>query len=317
MHKVLEKRLKRIGWQHKQSLYEPVFDGYSCLAEVKKPKITVIVISWKWNPLTLKNFQELEKQRKDVRFELIFVNNGAEESDFADLKPYVNKWINLNENTGAYLARNVGAVFADGPILLFLEDDGVPANDLIKSHLKVHAQYYLHVLRGVYQSTEPENKKKNRPHYYLGDGTFPMYADVEGNTTYRCQPFYAIGGWDDNIKFGGGGIDISLRLFLKYRDKRLQAYSGLPVIVHDYSKSDAHLQAKRAKQKKSREKFAHKYPYYEDYLKSWKDFMWNYTCLIPNNFIGGIRFKTMYRVRMVKDFWIGGNSLRSKAFTLF
>ncbi len=48
--------------------------------------------------------------------------------------------------------------------------------------------------------------------YYLGDKPFPIYADLEGNTTYKAKAFFKFGGWDDEIKFGGGGVDLSIRL---------------------------------------------------------------------------------------------------------
>ncbi len=64
----------------------------------------------------IKSFQFLERQRNQ-NFELMFGDHGANEGEFNDLKPFVDTYIKLNQNTGAYLARNIGAVFAKAPII--------------------------------------------------------------------------------------------------------------------------------------------------------------------------------------------------------
>ena len=52
-------------------------------------------------------------------YELIFVNNGADKNEFNVLDPFIDTYIQLNKNSGAYLARNIGASFCKCPNSFF------------------------------------------------------------------------------------------------------------------------------------------------------------------------------------------------------
>ena len=68
------------NWSYKEKLYADQIDNYSVNEVVNRPNISVIVISWRLHPDNIKSFQVLEKQR-DQNFELIFVNNGADDKE--------------------------------------------------------------------------------------------------------------------------------------------------------------------------------------------------------------------------------------------
>lgn len=288
-HEILEKeenrqallpKLKTKNWESKFALYRDVFEYYTELRNQKSPSISVIVISWRLHPDNLKSFKILEEQR-DQNFELIFVDNGAAPDEFEPLKPYIDTYVRLNTNTGAYLARNVGALFAQAPILFFLEDDGIPADNLIKAHREAFAKYDVIAVRGVYHfknSANPFNKLAH--HYYLGDLPYPRYSDLEGNASYRAENFFAVGGWDDEIIFGGGGIELAIRLMSSEPDMQKQIYSPEPVIYHDYVTDEAHLQAKRKKQNKSFARLRKKHPIFDSFQHAWNRYIGHHE-LIP------------------------------------
>ncbi len=269
----LQSFLEEKNWKEKEQKYSKVFKNFKILNEIKNPQISIIIISWRLHPDTLKNLEILEKQR-DQNFELIFVNNGADRNEFVSLEPFINKYIILNQNTGAYLARNIGSLFAESPILFFLEDDGIPEKNIIEEHLKVHNKYEIIAARGVYKFKTENPLNKIASHYFLGEKPFPIYADLEGNTTYKADLFYKVGGWDDNIRFGGGGVELSIRLLLEEPDKRKQIYTPGPVIYHDYAKDEEHFNNKREKQKKSRKRLLTIHPNWDEYLRSWEKY-WN------------------------------------------
>ncbi|MFW9930066.1 MAG: glycosyltransferase, partial [Candidatus Thorarchaeota archaeon] len=231
----LKEKLHEKGWDSKYDLYKPDFNSVEYKRIVDSPNISVIVISWRLHPDTIKNFHVLEGQR-DKNFELIFVNNGADEKEFSQIENYVDTYVKLNKNTGAYLARNIGAVFGKASILLFLEDDGIPCDNIIEAHLNAHAKYDIIALRGVYLPKTSNPLNKIAAHYYLGDKPRSIFADLEGNSSYNAEIFFKAGGWDDNIYFGGGGVDLSIRLLKLDNDKRKQIYSPAPVLYHDYAK---------------------------------------------------------------------------------
>jgi glycosyltransferase involved in cell wall biosynthesis/MoaA/NifB/PqqE/SkfB family radical SAM enzyme len=277
----LEYWLNKKGWQGKKELYSVCFESVTFQKDVNKPDISVIVISWRLHPDNLKNFQILEKQR-DQNFELIFVDNGGKEGEFDCLKPFVDTYVRLNKNTGAYLARNVGAVFAKAPILLFLEDDGIPKEDLVSSHLQMHKIYDVIVCRGVYSPKTNNPLNRLARHYYLGPEVIPIFADLEGNVTYQSDLFYIVGGWDDEIKFGGGGLELSLRLSKLNPDLRKQIYSPLPIIYHDFARDESHLKSKREKQNLSRIRLRKIHPNWDNYISKYIDFSQKFRPLLKN-----------------------------------
>lgn len=293
---LLNKYLGKINWSQKKSLYAQYFETYEILNTVLKPKISVIVISWKWNPLTLQNFKELQKQR-DQNFELIFVDNGGKPGEFDELRPYVDKWVRLNENTGAYLARNVGAVFADAPVLLFLEDDGIPCEDFVYQHILIHERYKLFVVRGRVKqlSFEPVMEHKS---YDLGENIKTIYCDTEGNCSFNANKYYSINGWDDKIRFGGGGLDISKRYFDKTPNYEEQIYNPNAIIYHDYVNSLEDYQLKKKKQEVGATYLRTKHPdllhFFENYSSK------NASALIPKSYISR-KFKLLWRSKFLNE----------------
>jgi GT2 family glycosyltransferase len=208
---VLRKTLAKKGWSGKEALYTPLFDSVEYLREADDPDISIIVISWRRHRDTLRNLSLLQRQRCH-NFELVFVNNGAEESEFDDLKSNIDTYISLNRNTGAYLARNVGAAFAKAPILLFLEDDGIPEEKFVEAHLSAHRRDEVIAVRGVYLPKTGKPLNSLAFHYFLGPHSFPFHVNLEGNASYRSDCFYRVGGWDDRIHYGYGGLELFLRL---------------------------------------------------------------------------------------------------------
>ncbi len=145
--KELSRKLAERGWDRKFALYRKFFEHVDYLQQVAAPAISVVVISWRLHPDTIKSFESLIRQRNE-HFELIFVDNGAPPGEFDRLKSYIDTYIRLNQNTGAYLARNFGAVFATGRILLFLDDDGIPAADILRSYREAFDEYEAVAVRG-------------------------------------------------------------------------------------------------------------------------------------------------------------------------
>ncbi|MCX7817049.1 MAG: glycosyltransferase [Syntrophales bacterium] len=272
--------LQTKGWEYKKDLYLEHFDYVLKLKETSSPSISVIVISWRLHEDTVKNFQILNKQRNQ-NFELIFVDNGGKEREFELLKPYVDIYIRLKNNTGAYLARNIGSVFASAPILLFLEDDGIPESNLIKSHLDIHKKYDVIAVRGVYKPKTSNVLNRYAAHYFLGDKPFPYPSNLEGNSSYRADIFYKVGGWNDEIFFGHGGKELAIRLLRIENDPRKQIYSPEPIIYHDFATDNAHLAKKIRKQQESLSDLKKKYPEWDTIISTWKKFFARHDQLIP------------------------------------
>lgn len=259
-------------WSYKYEIYKPIFEKIDFLRiDSERKKISVIIISWRLHPDTLNNLMILNEQRDDISLEIIFVNNGGNIDEFQILFPYIDKFITLNQNTGAYLARNIGAVFADSPLLLFLEDDGIPDKKLVLAHYLTHQKYNIIAAQGPYLYKTDNILNEYQHHYYYGEGFFPKCSDLEGNSSYYAAAFFRVGGWDDDIKFGGGGIELSIRLNREYPQFYNQLYSPICILLHDYVTSLEHLQSKREKQKNSHTRLKNKYPEWDNYIGIWLD----------------------------------------------
>src|SRR5690625_3945098 len=181
MYSLLKEKLREKNWFYKYNLYNRYFDYVETLSEKKEVEISVVVISWRLHENTLLNLKSLSTQRRKNELEVIFVNNGCDDEEFKDLLPYIDCYIRLNENTGAYLARNIGTIFSNAPIILFLEDDGIPNNYLIESHIMVHSIFDVISVRGVYLPEKDAYIPKNYKHYYEGIKFFPSPAKLEAN----------------------------------------------------------------------------------------------------------------------------------------
>ncbi|MFZ0391303.1 MAG: glycosyltransferase, partial [Calditrichia bacterium] len=206
-----------------------------------------------------------------VNFEIVFVNNGGTAAVKQEVKSYIHTYVELKENTGAYLARNVGALFARSSLLIFLDDDALPAENLVHAHIDAHKTYDVVAVRGAVLPKSDKPLNQQAVHYNPGKTPFPVYAEVEGNTSYQAAAFFRAGGWDDAIRFGGGGLDLAIRLSKYYPEKHRQIYSPQPVIFHDYARDEEHLQAKKQRQAKSHKHLIEKHPDYGQFLQSWQD----------------------------------------------
>src|SRR5699024_3067951 len=87
-------------------------------------------------------------------------------------------FIQLNKNTGAYLARNIGSIIANSEILIFIEDDGIPAANCIAEHIRTHSDSKIVTVRGCYLS---KNNGIMPEHYWLGMYSLNSAPNLEGN----------------------------------------------------------------------------------------------------------------------------------------
>src|SRR5690606_10656319 len=140
----------------------------------------------------IKNVKELRRQGREW-VQIVFVNNGAADEDFSQLRPFIDVWVNTTKNSGAYLARNIGTLFCDAPLLLFVDDDGFPTPGFLLAHLKAHETWDLVTLRGA--CSQKDNK--NPPHYILGKKPMVSMPTLEGNTSFPSKVFAEVGGWGD------------------------------------------------------------------------------------------------------------------------
>ena len=246
---LLEEKLECISWMDKAALYsfwlESIEDD-RVSAEIKK--ITVVIICNKYKKETYENIVELRRQC-GVDGEIVFVNNGDKSNEARSLAALVDVYVELKGNSGAYLARNIGSVFANGDILIFVDDDGLPEKGMLSAHADIHKQYTLDSVRGSYL---PKNPNETPPsHYHLGDKPLVALNCLEGNCSYRRDLFFKIRGWGDYILFGHGGAELYVRLISNGSDQSKHIYIPGCILRHDYYRGEKHAKNKRKKQAES------------------------------------------------------------------
>ncbi len=256
------------AWQQRRDKYLSLIEQVKVSTSTQTPRITAVIVTYRHDPDTANCLRMLQLQR-GLGLQIVFVDNGAASGELEKLYRYADVMVRLKENTGAYLSRNVGALFADGPVLLFIDDDGIPNPSFVRSHLETQGRWDVDAVRGVVQP------KTNRPinrlagHYALGNQPYPVYADVEGNVSYQAKRFYAVGGWDDAIIFGGGGVDLAIRLFRYNCDPLKQMYIPGAVLLHEYARNARHLTDKHSRQEPSRQRSRQIHPDYDQILAAW------------------------------------------------
>jgi glycosyltransferase involved in cell wall biosynthesis len=257
---LLGEKLETIHWSHKKPLYAPFFENVVICNKRTAVKSSIVIIAAFANPDTVNLFSKLDKLDEREKYELIFVDNGCNNSYSKAVLKYSDIFICLTSNTGAYFARNVGSVFASGEILIFLDDDAWCHSQIIQEFHDAFDILDVHLVRGAILPKTDGAINAIAEHYYLDDSPHSVYANIEGNVAVSAETFFKIGGWDDEIQFGGGGVELSYRIALKDPDMRKLIYWPYAIIYHDYKRPLDRLAEKRTKQKASLSRIREKFP---------------------------------------------------------
>lgn len=109
------------------------------------PILSVVLPTYNRLPQLLKVLAGLEVQSEPLStFEVIVVSDGSTDGTDEFLRTYstpLQLRLFCQTNGGAAAARNLGITMARGEIVLFLDDDVVPAPQLIAEHLATHRRH--------------------------------------------------------------------------------------------------------------------------------------------------------------------------------
>lgn len=100
--------------------------------------ISVVIPTYNRSKILRMTLDALKAQSLNSdEFEVIVVSDGSSDDTSRVVESYGYKYL-YQENSGQGLARNNGVSHAKGDIIVFLQDDIVPANDCLKRHLEFH-----------------------------------------------------------------------------------------------------------------------------------------------------------------------------------
>lgn len=203
--------------------------------EKASPEASVVIVTYNTEKeLLSRNLDSLKKQLNN-KFEIIIVDN----SDKTDIKSIVSsyslKYIKLNENYGSCVARNIGIKFARGNIVIFLDDDAIPAPDFVEKHINAYKEYNIFGLRGKAIPVKSSFYNYLAGLYDLGDEVIPCPICLEGNSSFKREVLIEIGGFNPELQGAGGheGLELTYRFFNKHKDKSKLVYYPKAIIYHD------------------------------------------------------------------------------------
>lgn len=260
-----------------------------------KPNASVIIVTYNNLDLLLLNLDNLNKQTIND-FEIIIIDNNEKIDIFPLIKKYPIKYIKLKKNYGLSFARNIGIKLARGEIVIFLDDDAIPAYDFVEQHIKA---YQINDIIGLRGKAIPTNNKNIYNHfsyhYNYGNKTIPCYINLEGNSSFKREELNKIGGFNPKLEGAGGyeGLELTYRILGKCRDKNKLIYYPNVVIYHDYSKNFINFIKKRIRHKKNFKMLKEKYKDIVDLIKEYK-FNQNLSCNFNYNKLG------LLKIRIVK-----------------
>ncbi len=232
----LDSALESKSWLNKRPLYHYWFDHVNIRKSKQKPRASILVISYRLHPKTQDCLKKLQEQVSEWG-EIIFVNNGAPDREFETLMPFIDTYVKLKGNAGASLPRNMGAVFSSAPLLMFIEDDGIPKPGLVKAHMRVYDHYKAVTVRGVYLADKPPFPA----HYNLGNILKPAMSNQEGNSSFLSEPFFQVGGWGDDLFFGSEGRELGFRLVKSGYGYEQHLYTPDAILRHDFFRDSKHM----------------------------------------------------------------------------
>ncbi len=134
------------------------------------PSVSVVIPTHNRLPYLRQCLDALSRQRFDLaRMEVVVVadgcTDGTEEALAGASYPYPLHII-AQPASGPSAARNRGAAAASAPLLIFLDDDVVPAPGLVQAHLAAHGEPEKCAVVGPYPLVEPQEGDFLREHLY-------------------------------------------------------------------------------------------------------------------------------------------------------
>lgn len=142
-------------------------------------------------------------------------------------------------------ARNIGAHFARGKYLAFIDDDARVCPRYAENVVRAFQDFNFSAVRGRIVPKSGSRGSDYIGHYDRGRFPLPSLIDTEGNAIIPADVFTQVGGFDPLV-FGGEGVELSARILQAFPEREIYYWPTI-CIKHDYAKGSRILE-KRARQ---------------------------------------------------------------------
>jgi len=172
------------------------------------PVLTVIVPTIGQHGALARCLRALAAQDVDAPFDIVVVDDARTPQPASAVPASVAATVIRTGGRGAAAARNAGARAAAGDVLLFLDEDLVPARDLVARHLARHDGDAERVVLGRCPPRPPARSLTDLASALWWEDRYRdmersaslTFTDVlSGNMSIRRVPFLALGGFDEAL----------------------------------------------------------------------------------------------------------------------
>lgn len=209
------------------------------------PRVAIIVVTCGRDREVQQLLDAVLKQhpvRGDV--EISVVDNGGGSQTARDrYESLIDAWASSDKNLGASAGRNLAVSKTTAPLLVFLDDDGIPEHNFVNNMIRVfEADPDIIAARGRVKYLHHPLLTSAAPHYNGGEKMADCVLDIEGATCIRREAYEAVGGYLAGL-FGHEGVELTYRLLQRFPGKRI-VYVPDAILRHDLYKGLRHLASK-------------------------------------------------------------------------
>ncbi len=175
--------------------------------------------------------------------EICVVDNGDSELARKRWHDRVDRWVDAEHNLGCAGGRQRGVESTQAPILVFVDDDGIPAPDFVEQLAKVLDEREDAVaVRGRAVALRHPIFTAMSPTYHRGPEVTEDLLTLEGGSAIHRSAYERAGGYDCSRSFHEG-MELSGRLLEQRADAKI-LYTPHAVLRHDYFQGWSHIFAK-------------------------------------------------------------------------
>lgn len=226
--------------------------------------LSLVVVAYCEGDEFLALLAELGRQVKqvDALVDVVLVDNGLAEHIRQKASEYADSYVLARLNVGCSQGRNLGALWARGDALVFVDADARVRPGFVAAALAAVRTSTVVAARGRVVAKGPWVP----PHYDLGETSGASLITTEGVSVWRRDPFVAAGGFEASLYGMEGPV-------LCYR---MNALHGVPVdafryepgmvIEHDYAPRWPALFRKLARNEEIRAAVEHAYPEFAGFI---------------------------------------------------
>lgn len=247
------------------------FKGYIAFENDRRersvPDATVVIVAYNSGTAILELIDSLKEQSLSS-FEIIIINNGRIDSEVVELIMAEQVLYVENRRNSVSLGRNIGTAYARGNIIIFLDDDCIAHKNLVKAHVQSYRDPSVLGVQGKGLPKRLPFYCHFQSHYDLGPTIKPAVIGQEGNSSYKKRVLNKVGGFDPEL-FGAEGLELSYRIFQKYKQPRGIIYSPEAIIYHDFAKGFFDYLEKCYRHPKVRKRLFREYPQILSFAKEY------------------------------------------------